>query len=74
MLFRSLAKEPKPSLGDIIQKVVAEVRANANTRKLEYMDLIAARECTDAGFLPAKFAGMTPEEMEHRIDELHRFV
>ncbi|MEI8011122.1 MAG: AAA family ATPase [Candidatus Omnitrophota bacterium] len=69
-----LAKEPKPSLGDIIQKVVAEVRANANTRKLEYMDLIAARECTDAGFLPAKFAGMTPEEMERRIDELHRFV
>ena len=34
------------------RSVLAEVRPNPHTRKLEYMDLVAVKECTDARFLP----------------------
>jgi len=43
-----LEKEPKRSLPEILGGVIKEVKANANTRKLEYMDLVAVRECTDS--------------------------
>jgi hypothetical protein len=38
------------------------------------MDLIAVRECTDGRFLSPRFAGMSAEEIEARIEELRRFV
>jgi hypothetical protein len=69
-----LAPEPRPPLKDILAGVFSEVRPSAHTRKLEYMDLIAVKECTDARFLPQRFRGMPPEELEQRIDELRRFV
>ncbi len=74
MRVYELNADPKPPLADIIKQVIAGVRANANTRKLEYMDLIAVRECTDASFLPARYAGMSPEELERRVDELKKFI
>ncbi len=69
-----LEQEPKRSIKEILQKVVREIKPNANTRKLEYMDLIAVRECTDAGFLPPSFAQMLPEEIENKIETLKRFM
>jgi AAA+ superfamily predicted ATPase len=69
-----LAPDPRPPLKDILAGVFSEVRPSAHTRKLEYMDLIAVKECTDARFLPQRFRGMPPEELEQRIDELRRFV
>ena len=57
-------------LGDVIR----EVRPNPHTRKLEYMDLVAVRECTDIRFLPARYRELSPEELESRIDALRRFV
>jgi hypothetical protein len=50
------------------------VRPNPHTRKLEYMDLVAVKECTDARFLPERYRALTPEELETRIDALRRFV
>ena len=55
-------------------KEIKEVKANANTRKLEYMDLVAARECTDSQFLPREYASFSPEEIENKIEALKRFV
>jgi hypothetical protein len=55
-------------------KVLMEVRPNAHTRKLEYMDLIAVKECTDSRFLPAAYRELTPEELERRIEATRRFV
>ncbi len=69
-----LSPEPRPSLRDILQKVFAEVRPSAHTRKLEFMDLVAVKECTDARFLPPQFATLPPEEIEARIENLRRFM
>jgi hypothetical protein len=54
--------------------VFQEVRPSAHTRKLEYMDLVAVKECTDARFLPPRFRDVPPEKLEERIDELRRFA
>jgi hypothetical protein len=69
-----LAPEPRPPLKDILAGVFREVRPSAHTRKLEYMDLVAVKECTDARFLPQRFRSTPPEELERQIDELRRFV
>lgn len=69
-----LADEPKPALKDLLTETFAGVRPSAHTRKLEYMDLIAVKECTDARFLPEQFKDMSPEELDARIDALRRFV
>jgi SpoVK/Ycf46/Vps4 family AAA+-type ATPase len=69
-----LAPEPKPPLKDILAETFKEVRPSAHTRKLEYMDLVAVRECTDARFLPERYRNMPPEEVEGRINELRPFV
>jgi SpoVK/Ycf46/Vps4 family AAA+-type ATPase len=69
-----LSKEPKRPLKDILSETFKEVRPSAHTRKLEYMDLVAVRECTDARFLPAHYKDMPPEEVEARINELRPFV
>jgi AAA+ superfamily predicted ATPase len=70
----ALAAEPRPQLKEILAQVLGEVRPSAHTRKLEYMDLVAVKECTDARFLPDRFRRLSPEELETRIDELRRFI
>jgi hypothetical protein len=69
-----LSAEPRPALKSILQDVFREVRPSAHTRKLEYMDLVAVKECTDRRFLPARYVELAPEEIERRIEELRRFV
>ena len=54
--------------------MLREVRPSAHTRKLEYMDLVAVKECTDQRFLPPRFRELTPEQIETRLTELRRFV
>jgi hypothetical protein len=72
--IHELSSEPKKPLKPILGEVIAEVRPSPHTRKLEYMDLVAVKECTDARFLPARYRDLAPEEIERRIDELRRFV
>jgi hypothetical protein len=72
--LHELAPEPRPPLREILGNVFREVRPNAHTRKLEYMDLVAAKECTDSRFLPPRYRDLTPEEIEARIEETRRFV
>ena len=69
-----LAAAPRRPLREILLEVFREVRPSAHTRKLEYMDLVAVKECTDARFLPARYRDLAPEEIERRIEELRRFV
>jgi ATPase family associated with various cellular activities (AAA) len=69
-----LLSEPRPPLREIVGNVLKEVRPNAHTRKLEYMDLIAVKECTDSRFLPPAFRDLTPEELEQRIEGARRFA
>lgn len=69
-----LQPEPRRPLKDILLDVFREVRPSAHTRKLEYMDLVAVKECTDARFLPARYRDLSPEVLEQRIEELRRFM
>ena len=69
-----LASDPRPSLKEILAQTLTQVRPNAHTRKLEYMDLVAVRECTDERFLTPQFRNIAPEKLEQRIEELRRFV
>jgi AAA+ superfamily predicted ATPase len=72
--IHELSNEPRPPLKEVLAEVMSEVRPSAHTRKLEYMDLVAVKECTDSRFLPPRYREMAPEEMERRIDELRRFA
>jgi hypothetical protein len=74
MRLHELRPEPRSPLREILADIFREVRPNAHTRKLEYMDLVAVKECTDSRFLPAQFRELTPEEIERRIEETRRFV
>jgi AAA+ superfamily predicted ATPase len=65
---------PKRPIKDVLMELLREVRPNPHTRKLEYMDLVAVKECTDVRFLPPRFRDLTPEALEERIDGLRRFV
>jgi len=69
-----LSPEPRKPLREVLAEVIREVRPNPHTRKLEYMDLVAVKECTDARFLPQRFRDLSPEELETQIDALKRFV
>jgi AAA+ superfamily predicted ATPase len=65
---------PKRPIKDVLVDLLREVRPNPHTRKLEFMDLVAVKECTDVRFLPPRFRDLTPEELEERIDALRRFA
>ena len=69
-----LAVEPKRPLKDLLADVFRDVRPSAHTRKLEFMDLVAVKECTDARFLPERYRALDPEAIEDRIEALRRFV
>src|SRR4029434_6744577 len=72
--LHELSPEPPPPLREILGTVFKEGRPNAHTRKLEYMDLVAAKECTDSRFLPPRYRDLTPAEIKARIEETRRFV
>jgi AAA+ superfamily predicted ATPase len=71
---RALASPPQRSLRDIIAEVLKEIRPNAHRFKMEYMDLVAVKECTDTRFLPERFRTISPDELERQIGELRRYV
>jgi AAA+ superfamily predicted ATPase len=72
--LHELSEAPRRPIRDTLADVLKEVRPSPHTRKLEYMDLVAVKECTDARFLPERFRELTPEELETQIDALRRFV
>jgi AAA+ superfamily predicted ATPase len=71
---RLLAPAPQAPLRDILSAVLQEIRPSAHRLKLDYMDLVAVKECTDARFLPKRFREIAPDELEKKIEELRRFV
>jgi AAA+ superfamily predicted ATPase len=66
--------DTKPALRDLLANALKEVRPNPNTRKLEYMDLAAVKECTDNQFLPEAFRTLTIETIDRRLNELRPYV
>lgn len=66
--------KPKRTLPEIVREVMQDVRPSAETVRLEYMDLIAVKECTDARFLPESFRSLPIETVERRIRELEMLM
>ncbi len=71
---QALASTEARSMRDILAEVLQEIRPAAHRLKMEYMDLIAVKECTDSRFLPERFRGIPPEELDRKIEELRRFI
>jgi hypothetical protein len=69
-----LANDPKPPIKDLLEKTLKETRPNPNTRKLEYMDLAAVKECTDTRFLPDHYKTLSIETIDQRLAELRPYV
>ncbi|HOX27035.1 MAG TPA: AAA family ATPase [Candidatus Krumholzibacteria bacterium] len=57
-------------LPEIIADVIREVRPSAHSERLELMDLLAVKECTDARFLPERFRSLPLAELNRRISVL----
>ncbi|MBM3464705.1 MAG: ATP-binding protein [Armatimonadetes bacterium] len=67
---RDLGAEGGKSLKEVLSEVIAEYRPLPHKRNLEYMDLVAVKECTDAAFLPEQYKKIPPEELDRRLDRL----
>ena len=63
---------PPRALTEILRDAVADFRPSAHTERLELMDLLAVKECTDSRFLPEKFKSMSLAQVNTRIAELKR--
>ena len=61
-------------MAELVNEVLAHFRPSAHTQNLEYMDLIAVKECTDSRFLPPKYRAMTLEAVEARLEMLRPLV
>lgn len=55
---------------EVIAEVVADFRPSAHTERLELMDLLAVKECTDTRFLPERYRGTSLAKVNERIREL----
>ncbi len=71
---QALAAPPPRPLHEVLTAVLQEIRPSAHRLNLEYMDLVAVKECTDSRFLPARFRDIAPDELERKIAELRRFL
>jgi AAA+ superfamily predicted ATPase len=60
----------KMGVGEILKQEAAGFRPSAHLERLEFMDLLAVKECTDAGFLPARFRSMDAGTLERRLADL----
>jgi hypothetical protein len=66
-------EEPRP-LPAILAEAVSGFRPSAHVERLELMDLIAVKECTDARFLPERFRALGLDDLNRRIATLRARV
>lgn len=62
-------KKRKP-LAVILKEEAGGFRPSSHTARMELMDLLAVKECTDERFLPPRFRRLSTAEVEKRIEEL----
>jgi hypothetical protein len=59
-----------PSLAACIEEAIVDFRPSAHVERLQLMDLLAVKECTDARFLPERFRTLSLAEVNARIETL----
>jgi SpoVK/Ycf46/Vps4 family AAA+-type ATPase len=62
------------TLPEIVREVIADFRPSAHVERLELMDLVAVKECTDQRFLPERYRALEIAEVNRRIAELKRRI
>ncbi len=72
--FETRSEGSTATLPDVIAEVIADFRPSAHVERLEAMDLLAVKECTDARFLPPRFRSLTLEQVNRRLDELSHAI
>ena len=60
----------RKSLAEILKEEVIGFRPSRHTARLELMDLLAVKECTDDRFLPVRFQSLSAADIDRRIAEL----
>lgn len=68
--LQSNSSTPPLPLPEILKKEVKKFRTSRHTARLELMDLLAVKECTDESFLPPRYRSMSTEEIDKRISQL----
>jgi hypothetical protein len=53
-----------------IEEAIADFRPSAHVERLQLMDLLAVKECTDTRFLPERFRKLSLAQVNERIEEL----
>jgi hypothetical protein len=57
-----------------IEAAIADFRPSAHVERLELMDLLAVKECTDTRFLPERFRSLTLADVNTRIERLKHAI
>ena len=72
--MRSFEAQPEGAplhpLKEFVVEAVADFRPSAHTERLELMDLLAVKECTDGRFLPERYRSMALDQVNDRIQRL----
>jgi SpoVK/Ycf46/Vps4 family AAA+-type ATPase len=55
------------SVADILKEEASRFRPSAHLERLEFMDLLAVKECTDEKFLPARYREMDQAALDMRL-------
>jgi hypothetical protein len=53
-----------------VEEAIANFPPSAHVERLELMDLLAVKECTDTRFLPERFRKLSLSQVNARIEEL----
>lgn len=70
-LFETQAEDQvKKGFPEVMAEVARDMRSSAHTERLELMDMLAVKECTDTRFLPERFRALPMAEVNRRIAEL----
>ncbi len=65
---------PAKPLRAAIEAAISDFRPSAHVERLELMDLLAVKECTDTRFLPERFRKLSLAEVNARIERLRAAV
>jgi SpoVK/Ycf46/Vps4 family AAA+-type ATPase len=57
-----------------IEEAIADFRPSAHVERLELMDMLAVKECTDTRFLPERFRRLSLAQVNARIEQLKTAV
>ncbi len=61
-------------LRECIEEAIADFRPSAHVERLELMDLLAVKECTDTRFLPDRFRKLSLAQVNSRIEALRAAI